>query len=148
MFLPAICATQPRVLDYKPPFPHLRPAFDERHCESSEEEGVTMTNDVEQVRHALAKAVADRRVDHGVVDELAEQIARIGHPLRGIDVCALGICLDYFVDTKKWWDILPELVRVENSKLGRVEVFPYGIVNPDLFHIRVMHDVDGIPRHR
>lgn len=105
-----------------------------------------MTNDVSQVRTALARAVANRKIADDVIDVAAKQIATAKHQIRGIDVCMYGICIDYFIDGRDWWQTLPELVQVEGGRLKGIEIFPWGIINPDLLHVRVTQQLDAMPQ--
>jgi hypothetical protein len=74
----------------------------------------------------------------------AKQIVALKHRIRGIDVCTVGICFDFFVEGKDWWKILPELVVVEGGQLKGIEIFPWGIPWPDLFHVRVTQRLDAL----
>ncbi len=103
-----------------------------------------MSNDVKLVSKALARAVASRKVENRAVNELAERISRASYQIRGVDICTYGICLDYFIDNKNWWEVIPELVEVGGGRVGRIEVFPYGIIDPDLFHVRIEQDFEEI----
>ena len=107
-----------------------------------------MINDSKDVRMALARALADRTIGDEVIDMAAEQIATIEHPIRGLDVCAYGICIDFFLDDKEWWQILPRLISVNGARLKGIEIFPWGIINPDLIHVRVTQSLDVMPQVR
>jgi hypothetical protein len=110
--------------------------------------GLAMTNDVGQVRAALVRAVAERKIPDDAIDVAARQIANIRHPIRGLKVCELGICLDYIIDGDNWWQVLPELVQIEGGRLAGIEIFPWGILTADLLHIRVAQQLDVIPQLR
>jgi len=107
-----------------------------------------MENDLKNVRVALARALAERKIADDVIDMVAKQIATAKHPIRGIDVCTYGICIDFFIDGKDWWHTLPELIEVEGGGLKGIEIFPWGIVNPDLLHVRVTQSLDVLPQVR
>ncbi len=107
-----------------------------------------MANEESAVRSALARAIAERQVPDDVVDLAAKQIANYKHPIRGIDVCTVGICIDYIVEAKDWESVLPDIISIPNGKLEKIEVFPWGIVQPDLFQVKVSQDLDLIPRSR
>ncbi len=103
-------------------------------------------NDEKAIYQVLAHSIAQQRVDDEVVRKVANALAKVDIPLRRIDVCTYGICLDYLIDHEKWWEVLPELVEVGKGRVGRVEVFPLGIPFPDIFHVRIEHDLDAIAR--
>jgi hypothetical protein len=107
-----------------------------------------MANEFNDVRAALARAVAERKIPDDVIDLAAKQIATAQHPIRGLDICAYGICIDYFLDGKDWWRILPELVQIEGGYLRGIEVFPWGIPFPDIFRVRVTQSLDVMPQVR
>lgn len=101
-------------------------------------------NDFEEVREALARALADRKISDGGLESAARQIAAAKHPIRGIDVCTQGICIDFFIDGGEGWKDLPDLVGLKGGKLRGVEIFPWGILNPDMLQVRVFQDFDSI----
>jgi len=105
-----------------------------------------MANEVKDVRRALARAVAQRRVEDPIIDEVANQIAAVKHPIRGINVCERGICIDYILDGNDWRQTLPELIDVEGARLQGIEVFPWGIIDPDILHIRVIQEFEQLPQ--
>ena len=102
-----------------------------------------MANDPKSVRLALARCVAKHDVSDDAVDHAAKLIATARHQIRGIGVCELGICIDYITD-KKIWEVLPELAVLEGARLRNIEVFPWGIIDPDLFHVRVTQEIEGL----
>ena len=61
-------------------------------------------------------------------------------PIRGIDVCAFGICIDYFFNDDRWQKALPEMLNLKGSRVHQITMFPWGIPWPDLFRVRVEHD--------
>lgn len=101
-------------------------------------------NDNKLVSKALARAVASRKIPNAQVEIAANRLAECKYPIRGIDICVYGICLDYFIDDREWWNVLPDLVDVGGGRVGRIEVFPYGIIDPDLFHVRISHDIEEV----
>lgn len=107
-----------------------------------------MANDINAVRTALARCVAEHKIADDVIDTAAKQLATAKHPIRGIDICMYGICLDYFIDGEDWWHILPELVQIDGGQLKGIEIFPWGIPVPDIFRVRVTQNLDVIPQVR
>jgi len=104
-----------------------------------------MANDFEGVRAALARAVAGREISDEAIGVAAKQITAVKHKIRGLDVCAYGICIDYFIGDEEWWRILPELIQVDGGQVKGIEIFPWGIPWPDILHVRVTHSLDAIP---
>lgn len=107
-----------------------------------------MENDTKKVRMALARALANHSISDEAINIAADQIASIQHPIRGLDVCAYGLCIDFFLDGEEWWRILPELIRVKGGRLMSIEIFPWGIFDPDFIHIRVGQNLDVLPQVR
>lgn len=107
-----------------------------------------MANEFSDVRAALTRAVAERKIPDDVIDLAAKQIATAKHPIRGLDICAYGICIDYFLDGSDWWRTLPELVQIDGGYLRGIEVFPWGIPFPDIFRVRVTQSLDVMPQVR
>ena len=62
-----------------------------------------------------------------------------GLSIARFDPCIYGICIDYFSDRMPRLDAL-------SPKLGiaKLEVFPYGIIDWDRFHVRVAFNVDEL----
>jgi hypothetical protein len=58
-----------------------------------------------------------------------------GLEIHGINPCIYGICMDYFTDK------LPQLAVDPKTQLKKWEVFPYGILEWDLFHVRAAYGV-------
>jgi hypothetical protein len=106
-------------------------------------ERADVRTDVTDLRLALARAVASRRIPEEAITLVAKQLAQSKYKIRGIDVCALGICIDYFFDTDKWWQALPDLIRGKDSRVVGIEVFPWGIPVPDIYRVRVQQDFDA-----
>ncbi|MDQ4124813.1 MAG: hypothetical protein M3134_04315 [Actinomycetota bacterium] len=97
------------------------------------------------IRKALAVAVARRDISEDVVDSIAERLSKTAAAAEGIrrlDVCTYGICIDYFVGPDRWRDVLNELINERSVR--RIELFPWGILDPDLFQVHVEHQVDEL----
>jgi hypothetical protein len=107
-----------------------------------------MANDYSGIRGALARAVAEHKVSDEAIDVVAKQLTAAKHQIRGLDVCAYGICIDYFLNDRDWWLALPELIQVEGGQLKGIEIFPWGIPWPDLLHVRVTQSLDMLPQVR
>ena len=92
------------------------------------------------LRLAIARAVASRKITDDAISAVAKKLSAIKHPIRGIDVCTHGICIDYFFSGDEWLKALPELVRAKDSRVYGVEIFPWGIPFPDIYRVRVQQD--------
>jgi hypothetical protein len=99
-------------------------------------------NDAGDLRMALARAVAARKIPDEAISSVAKQLAASKYRIRAIDLCIYGICIDYFFDTDDWYRALPELVRADNARIRGLEVFPWGIPWPDIYRVRVQQEFD------
>src|SRR3712207_6772288 len=71
----------------------------------------------------LSKRLANFRLKDDVITRLADRILIDGLEIRRFNVCAYGICIDYFTDrTPKLDGILSK------ADVARLEIFPYGII--------------------
>lgn len=100
--------------------------------------------DAGELRMALARAVASRKVSDAAITAVAERLAKAKLPIRGIDICAYGICIDYFFTDERWAKILPDLVNMKGGRAHSITVFPWGIPRPDLFRVRVEHQFEEL----
>lgn len=90
----------------------------------------------------LSKRLANFKVSDAVVSALAERVFIEGLDIRKFDVCIYGICIDYFT-TK-----LPSIDKIfRATDVSRFEVFPYGIIDWDYFHVHVGYNVDELAGH-
>jgi hypothetical protein len=104
-----------------------------------------MANDAKAVRTALARAVATRQVPDEVIDLMTKQLTAAKLPIRGIDICTYGICIDFIIDDMEWWRKLPDVTVLDGATLKNLEVFPWGIPFPDIVHVRVAQSFDVMP---
>jgi hypothetical protein len=104
--------------------------------------GLADTRGIEigDLRLALARAVAGRKVSDDAIAAVAKKLSASKHRIRGIDNCVYGICIDYFFDGDDWLKSFPELVRSKDGRVYGVEVFPWGIPFPDIYRVRVQQD--------
>ncbi len=100
-----------------------------------------MPNSVKDIQTSLARALVSRKVSDEAIKGAAATLAKSELQIRGIDICTHGICLDYVIDDKKWWELLPRIVNVPNARLRGIEIFPWGIPFPDIFHIKVRQEI-------
>lgn len=92
-----------------------------------------------QVQTRLSARLANYKLTDAVIKRLATQITIEGLSIGRINPCIYGICIDYFTDK-------PPSVERLSPKLGitKWEVFPYGIIDWDRFHVRVAFEVDEL----
>src|SRR5215207_3606084 len=79
------------------------------------------------VHRAISRAVARGRIPDEVIENVVGRLSDVHQkfPIRGVDVCVYGICIDHFVEPAE----LPSLVDqvVGTSPFRKLEVFPWGI---------------------
>lgn len=92
-----------------------------------------------QLSARLSKRLANFQLSDAVINGLADRVLIDGLSIARFDPCIYGICIDYFTDKMPRLDVL-------NPKLGvtKWEVFPYGIINWDRFHVRIAFMVDEL----
>lgn len=87
----------------------------------------------------LSKRLANFKITDAVINKLADRVFIDGLDIRKFDVCIYGICIDYYT---------PKIPRLDGffaqRDIARFEVFPYGIIDWDHFHIRVGYSVDEL----
>ncbi|QGM98539.1 hypothetical protein [Methylocystis parvus] len=88
------------------------------------------------IKAGLAARLASFNVSDARIAELSKAVQKDGLSIKNFDVCSHGICVDYFTT-----DIDSVAKLVKEGKFKGIEIFPWGIVNPDLFHVKVGLDV-------
>jgi hypothetical protein len=94
------------------------------------------------LRLELARAVASRKVPDDAIAAVAGRLAATKVQPRRIDICALGICIDYLTDERDLSNLVPGLFRLEGVRIRGIEIFPWGIPYPDLFRVHVEQEFD------
>src|SRR5882762_3394558 len=85
----------------------------------------------------LSKRLANFKLPDAAITKLADRIVVEGLTIGRFNPCIYGICVDYFTSH------VPKLEGIlGRGGIATVEVFPYGIINPDRFHVRVGYNVD------
>jgi hypothetical protein len=85
----------------------------------------------------LSKRLASYKLKDAVIKSLAERVLVDGLSIGRIDPCIYGICIDYYTDK------LPKLdTLAHKAGISKYEVFPYGIIDWDRFHVRIAFNVD------
>lgn len=92
-----------------------------------------------QLSQRLSKRLANFKIKDDVIAKLADRVLIEGLDIKKFDVCVYGICIDYFTDR------IPKLDGIlSRIDVARLEVFPYGIIEWDRFHVRVGYAVDEL----
>ncbi|MEQ1637797.1 MAG: hypothetical protein ABL903_14020 [Methylococcales bacterium] len=87
----------------------------------------------------LSKRLANFKLKDDVIAKLADRVLIDGLEIRKFDVCTYGICVDYSTDK------IPKLDAIfSDVDIKGIEIFPYGIIDWDRFHIRVEYTVDEL----
>ena len=70
---------------------------------------------------------------------LAEKVLIKGPTVFRFDPCICGICIDYFTVR------MPRLDKLTpKNGIRKWEVFPYGIIDWDRFHVQMAYNVDEL----
>ena len=87
----------------------------------------------------LSRRLANFKLSDSVISALAERVLIDGLSIGRFDPCIYGICVDYFTSNPPRLDHL-------SAKLGiaKWEVFPYGIIGWDRFHVRIAFNVEEL----
>ena len=92
-----------------------------------------------ELSQRMSQRLANFKLSDDVVAKLADRILIDGWSIGRFNPCIYGICIDYFTDKA------PKLDTVLRGRdIATIEVFPYGIIDWDRFHIRVGMSVDGL----
>ena len=87
----------------------------------------------------LSKRLANFKLKDDVIGKLADRVLIDGLEIKKFDVCIYGICIDYHTDKAPKLDGILSQIDV-----ARVEIFPYGIIDWDRFHVRVSFTLDEL----
>jgi hypothetical protein len=87
----------------------------------------------------LSKRLANFKLTDTVIKRLADQIVIDGLSIGRFNPCIYGICVDYVTDKMPRLDALSP-----KQSIAKWEVFPYGIIDWDRFHVRVAFEVDEL----
>lgn len=87
----------------------------------------------------MSKRLSSFKLSDTVIKDLADRVIIDGLSIGKFNPCIYGICVDYFSDK---WPKLDDLAK--RHGIAKWEVFPYGIIDWDRYHVRVAFQVDGI----
>ena len=92
-----------------------------------------------EVAAGLSRQLANFKLGDDVIKSLADRLVIEGLSIGRFNPCIYGICVDYFGDK------IPNLAGLTiKQKIKKWEVFPYGIIEWDRFHVRAAFDVDEL----
>jgi hypothetical protein len=92
-----------------------------------------------QLTTRLSKRLANFKLSDSVISSLVDRVLIDGLAISRFDPCIYGICIDYFTET------MPKLeVLTPKHQVTKWEVFPYGIIDWDRFHVRIAFAVDEL----
>src|SRR3954469_6112682 len=86
----------------------------------------------------LSKRLASYKLPDSVIKRLADRVMIDGLEIGRFNPCIYGICVDY------WTRELPQMKLDVDRGIARWEVFPYGIIRWDLFHVRAAFEVNEL----
>ena len=86
---------------------------------------------------ALTRNLATRELPDDAIPTIAKFASVAKRKPYGVSVCETGICFDFFIEGGLERLQLDELITELPGRLADIEIFPYGIVRPDLMHVRV-----------
>jgi hypothetical protein len=92
-----------------------------------------------QVSARLSQRLANFKLTDAVIKRLTQRVLIEDMSIIRIDPCIYGICIDYHSDK------IPQLQGLTaDRRISKWEVFPYGIIEWDRFHVRVAYEVDEL----
>ncbi len=87
----------------------------------------------------LSKRLANFKISDAIINKFADRVFIDGLDIKKFDICIYGICIDYHTDK------IPKLDGfLKQIDVAKFEVFPYGIIDWDHFHVRVGFAVDEL----
>jgi hypothetical protein len=86
----------------------------------------------------MSKRLASFKLGDKVIERLVDRAMIDGLKIGRIDPCIYGICIDY------WTTEFPRLDLDIGRGISNWEVFPYGIIEWDIFRVRVAFEVDEL----
>jgi hypothetical protein len=94
---------------------------------------------IKALTERLSKRLANFKLSDAVIEKLADRVLIKGLSIVRFDPCIYGICIDYYSDKFPRLDALSP-----THGIAKWEVFPYGIIDWDRFHVRIAFNVDEL----
>lgn len=94
---------------------------------------------IKALSERLSKRLANFKLGDAVIEKIVERVLIKGMSIIKFDPCIYGICIDYHSDKFPRLDALSPAHGV-----AKWEVFPYGIIDWDRFHVRIAFTVDEL----
>jgi hypothetical protein len=92
-----------------------------------------------QLTTQLSQRLANFKLSDAAIRRLADRVLIDGLSIARFDPCIYGICIDYFTET------MPKLELLSPKHgISKWEVFPYGIIDWDRFHVRIAFTVNEL----
>jgi len=93
-----------------------------------------------EIMSAIAQRLAKAELDHQHLEGLAKMVSSVEHKAIGLDICKYGICLDLMVDLDLSKLDLGKIAELAPGKIRDIEIFPWGIVHPDFWRLRIAQE--------
>ena len=97
------------------------------------------TANAKEIAAGLSRQLANFKLSDSTIKALADRVTIEGLSVGRLSPCAYGICVDYFTDKPPRLEGLTAKHRV-----AKWQVFPYGIIDWDRFHVQVAFNVDEL----
>ena len=92
-----------------------------------------------EIAAGLSRQLANFKLSDAVIKGLADRLTIEGLAVGWFNPCIYGICVDYHTD---------KFPRLENllakHRVAKWEVFPYGIIDWDRWHVSIAFAVDEL----
>lgn len=86
----------------------------------------------------MSKRLANHKLSDAVIQRLADRVLVEGLEIARFDPCIYGICVDY-------WTREPPRFELDIKRgISKWEVFPYGIIEWDMFRVRIAFEVNEL----
>jgi hypothetical protein len=86
----------------------------------------------------MSKRLANYKLSDAVIKRLVDRVLIDGLEIARINPCMYGICVDY------WTREVPRFDIGFDKGISKWEVFPYGIIEWDLFRVQVAFEVNEL----